>query len=244
VKWAGPISGDLVGAEVVDGVLAAVDNSVWLGPPDGDWLAPQDVDWLAGSFETFNWRFEYICPRNVRPTDYLVFEKLTEGELKIAYQWATDQVSEYADGLLPPRAELLPPRWVPLGFYLSGSASDRPFVPWRDGLRPIAGEAIKFRVIGLGGTAVRARIMAAKIIVMGAEIREALSDFRISAGGTRLPLASNYRGIDWVHSTLENGTGATVVKHNLKSTLRPQLTAYDATGASVDAVVDVTVGGY
>jgi hypothetical protein len=244
-KWSGPTSGGAItGAEINGGVLEALDNSVWLGPADGDWLSPQDADWLAGSFETFTWEFEYTCPSNVRSTDYLMFERLTEGELRIAYTWATDQVSQYADNLLPPAEELLPPGWVPLGFYLSGTASSRPFTPWRDGLRPIAGEVIRFRVIGRGGTAVRARILAAKIIVMGAEIKEAVADFTLPAGGTRLPLASDYRGIDWIHSTLEDGTSAIVVKHESKGTLQPRITAYDATGASVAAVVDVTVGGY
>jgi hypothetical protein len=244
-KWSGPTSGGAItGAEINDGVLQALDNSVWLDPPDGDWLSPSAADWLAGSFETFTWEFDYVCPSNVRATDYLLFERVTEGELRIAYTWATDQVSQYAEDLLPPAEELLPPGWVPLGFYLSGTASSRPFTPWRDGLRPIAGEVIRFRVIGRGGTAARASILSAKVIVMGAEIRESLTDFRLSSGGTRLPLASDYRGINWIHSTLEDGTSASVVKHNLKGTLRPQLTAYDNTGTSVDAVVDVTVGGY
>jgi hypothetical protein len=245
VKWRGPTSGGAItGAEVEDGVLQATDSSEWLGPPDGDWLSPPDADWLAGNYASFTWEFDYVCPSNVRSTDYLLFERLTEGELRIAYAWATDQVSQYADNLLPPRAETLPPRWVPLGFYLSGS-SGRPFVPWRDGLRPIAGEVIRFRVVGRGGTATRARILAAKVIVMGAQIVEELNDFTIPSGGTRLPLASAYRGIEWITSHLDDSSAASTVRTVDKNvSLGPLVRGIDEARQDASAIGDFRIGGY
>jgi hypothetical protein len=236
--------GTLTGGERIEGELRAIDKSVWLGPPQGDWLAPQSAPWLAPSSETMVWEFDYICPTGIKPTDYLLFERTGLGDLYVTYQWATDQIEYYEGGIMPPEEETFPPPWVPLGAFVSDTVSGRPFLPWRDGLRPVAGEIIHFRVTTRGGTALRGVLTAARVVVMGQMITQAVPDFQVPLIGGRLPVAGVFRTIEWVHYMLDDASVATTIKRLDKNVAQgPLVKGYGTDQQPAVAIADFTIGG-
>jgi hypothetical protein len=241
------LSGDSVssggGYEVVNGGLQSIDGSAWLSPATGPWLSPPNDPWLAGAFGQFTYVFQYACPAGTLPSDRIRLDYTAEGEIFILVRWADGAVVRFADDdPMPERGVPLPPRWVPMNA-LPGPGASNPFVPWRNGVRPIAGDVLEFEIIGHGGGAVRPRITALKVVVE-ADLRTAVfGDVSIQRGGTQVVLPAGYRVVDWVHVTLQLPSSAArfgiADKHAAGG---PVITGYDAAGQPVGFTGDVTVG--
>lgn len=236
--------GTLTGGERAAGTVRALDASIWGKPKTKKWGSPKTALWGDVAWTTFTYEFEFVCPAIVRSTDQLLLELVYAGEIYAEYRWVSDVVSYFADDDgLPDDTFTIPPDWVPFGATGEGESA-RPWRPWRDGLRPVAGESIQFRVSGRGGTAVRPVISAARVVVEAPEIQEARPNFAIGAGGTRLTPTQAFRAIEWVHATLHKPSPAITVGTLDKLTLGPKLAAYTADDQQVAATADVLLGGW
>jgi hypothetical protein len=80
---------------------------------------------------------------------------------------------------------------------------------------------------------------------MGVQVVEELNDFTVPVGGRRLPLASNYRGIQWIQAHLDDSSDASSVRTVDKSvSLGPLLRGVDNTMQDALARGDFRIGGY
>lgn len=237
--------GEIVGGQVSNGALLGQDTSTWLSPPNGMWLAPPYATWLAPSWSRLEWRFAFTCPIDVLSTDRLVIEKNIEGQVRIYYRWSNDIVSYWDNDEPLPDDLLAQPDELPLGaFYEAGSPTGRPWLPWRDGLRPAAGEVINFLLIGEGGTNARAAVSEFRIVIDAAEVEETFEDVPIGVNGARLTLRSGFRGVRWVFGSIQAPSTAQLYVDSKSLLDGPRVHAQLPDGSWTAAVADMIVGGY
>lgn len=238
--------GEITDGEIVGGVLQARDTSTWGVPADSLWGEPRDGLWAGPRWAQLRWRFTFTCPPSVIDTDRIILERELEGQFAIYYRWGNADIGYAADD--EPMPDAAYERWpddLPYGAYYDAGEgeSPRPWRPWRQGARPVAGETVSFLVIG--SSQERPRIKAFRVILDAQEVTEILPNVLIDAGGTRLSLRRSYRSVAWAHGTLRTGADAVAIfASDLPSAEPPTMYAETSARARTSALATITVGGY
>jgi hypothetical protein len=229
---------------VADGELKALDTSLWGSPKTAKWGFPKTALWADVTWSNWTWEFEYICPTEILSTDRLMLNMLFRGEIRVEFRWINDIVSEYPDEEPVPTADdyAIPADWVAFGGLATG-ATARPFKPWKNGLRPVSGEPIQFRVTGIGGQSSRPAISRFILEVQGVEIKEIMSDLAIPASGKVIKLTKQFRSIRYVLGTIRRPSPAITFGYTAKSISGTRVELIDRDANLVAGIADVTVGG-
>jgi hypothetical protein len=233
--------GTLTGCEVIADVLTAEDTSVFLDPAGGLFLTPSGGTFLATSYAELRWTASYTIPVDVIASDRIRLTRTASDGVSVYYRWANDALDTLEGSDEIPDEFLEGEAGQPLGTVFD--ATGRPWLPWRDGLRPVAGELLQLLVIAPAGNT-PATVSAFTLIIDGAAIVEPIGSCSLDDEGSKLSVANTYRRIVWVSALLEAPTAATTISIVLLEADGPTLIAHNATGSPVAAVANVTVGGY
>jgi len=134
-------------------------------------------------------------------------------------------------------------------FYSSDSST--PFyappgvwMPW-PGQLVVANDAYQFRVT-LGAGSTRGILQGLVVTVDAPDMREALADVAVAAGGTVIPYSKPFTNIKAITATLQaNGSGAVTVEIDKSNPLAPKIRAFNSAHSSVGgATADIVIQGY
>lgn len=275
--WPGALAAATVEPETGD--LVAIDTSLWLDPPDGRWLDPPEGPWLAGTFQAVEYILTYPIPAGVKPTDRVWIESEQVGTWTFERRWAGDLIERARDDEPIPAWLLQADRRMPLGSRMLGgettailepgilepgivedgsdpTTSIRPWLPWVQGLRPVAGETLTLRARSAAATdGLRPRLSALRLVIDAAEVEEVIGPVDLPAEGYRPTPSLPFRGFRWVHAQkallLTDDTGVAgggydvVLADPLPATTPPRVRAFDAASRQpTTGRVILTLGGY
>ena len=118
------------------------------------------------------------------------------------------------------------------------------FSTWPGSISPVLRQDYEFRLV-TDAAALRGIISRYIIQADVPDLIETLNDIAIGAGGTRLPLTKNFRGIQNVLVTVQDDGGSAVGMKVLdKSLIGPLIETLNASGTAVSGNVDAQVQGF
>lgn len=235
--WPGAIAG---GSIVAGEIVAQTGTLMWSGNPATPlWNAsPATLLW-ATTYPELVFEAQLVPPPAVAPAR-LTFAHLHEGvPLAIFYRRNKTPLWPGSAGGNPAApiwsaAPSTTPLWSPPGY---GA--------WPGALDLEDEHPIDIRLAAGGGPSQgKFKALVAEFDVP--DLDEGFEDLALAAGGTRLPIANDYRTIKTVIATLQDDGGAarTVKVIDKDPDLGPLLRAFDATGAGTTATIDARVQGY
>lgn len=244
------IDGDEYSSDEVEGgafQLRAQDTARYLADRRAPYLQPREAPYLQEQYATLIYEWTVTLPEDARSSDRITVARAGIGSTRLFYRWVSDAVVDGGDDALylPDEDALylaLEDDAPYLGLLLV-EGSTRPFVPWRDGLRALAGERLAFRLIGLGGSS--PIIVSSLAVRVMAEVQyEYAADAVIKAPSTKIALSQAFRLVLSATGTLQGtGTAATLRVLTKTDPTGPTVAAYTAAGVAVDAVADIAVSG-
>lgn len=225
-------SGTKTYCEVNADVLETVDLESFFYPEGDGAFEPGYESAFGGATYTegiYEWQF-------VTPFDgtVLLQHQIEADKFKIEYQIGDQTLAFFPEGDLA---------FAPSDETFFGTASGWQIWP---GALTIGGQQpVNFRLT-LGGGDMQARVVALTTILDVPDVIEDFNDFVVAPGGSRLPLAKQYREILNVKLTLQadGGTGRGVQFLDKDAINGPLVQVINSSGTSVAGMLDATVQGY
>lgn len=214
------------------GTLVAVDTDEFFFPPESSAFLPANEEAFGGGqFAQMVYEWEFDAPSSgtitleysIHASGMLIEFKM--GDQSLAFAPLTDDAFSPADEL----------------FF--GEPGDWQIWP---GSLVLNGEQIIYFRITLDGGGTQGQISALTTVMDVEDVLEYFNDFAIAPGGTRVPLAKEYRAIRFIGLSLQSdggdGVSARWIDRNILP--GPLIEVVDGSGVSVAGVVDVEIQGY